>query len=66
MITSHHFQPTVHGVCSNVYTVNSREDIATDVNVTRDLSKCDRFIPRSQDTSPLAFLSGMVSIQAKT
>uniref|UniRef100_A0A8D3B7A4 Vitellogenin domain-containing protein n=1 Tax=Scophthalmus maximus TaxID=52904 RepID=A0A8D3B7A4_SCOMX len=51
--------PTVHGVCSNVYTVNSREDIATDVNVTRDLSKCDRFIPRSQDTSPLAFLSGM-------
>uniref|UniRef100_A0A3B4T7X7 Vitellogenin domain-containing protein n=1 Tax=Seriola dumerili TaxID=41447 RepID=A0A3B4T7X7_SERDU len=52
--------PTVHGVCSTDFTLNSREDIATDVTVTRDLSKCDWFIARRQDTSPLALISGMV------
>ncbi|XP_056219329.1 apolipoprotein B-100-like [Seriola aureovittata] len=51
--------PTVHGVCSTDFTLNSREDIATDVTVTRDLSKCDWFIARRQDTSPLALISGM-------
>ncbi|XP_040920076.1 apolipoprotein B-100-like [Toxotes jaculatrix] len=51
--------PTVHGVCSTDFTVNSREDIATDVTVTRDLSKCDWFFARRQDTSPLALITGM-------
>eukprot|EP00064_Thunnus_orientalis_P009740 superscaffoldBa00001255_g9766 len=50
---------TVHGVCSTDFTVNSREDIATDVTVSRDLSKCDWFMARRQDTSPLALISGM-------
>ncbi|XP_060946991.1 apolipoprotein B-100-like [Limanda limanda] len=51
--------PTVHGVCSTDFTINSREDIATDVTVTRDLSQCDEFIARRQDTSPLALISGL-------
>uniref|UniRef100_A0A673C6Z0 Vitellogenin domain-containing protein n=1 Tax=Sphaeramia orbicularis TaxID=375764 RepID=A0A673C6Z0_9TELE len=50
---------TVHGVCSTDFTVNVREDIATDVTVSRDLSRCDWFIARRQDTSPLALISGM-------
>jgi len=50
---------TVHGVCTTDFTVNSREDIATDVTVSRDLSKCDWFRARRQDTSPLALISGM-------
>ncbi|CAB1340530.1 unnamed protein product [Coregonus sp. 'balchen'] len=41
------------------FTVNSREDIATDVTVTRDLSKCDSFIAQRDHTSPLAIISGM-------
>ncbi|XP_028253196.1 apolipoprotein B-100-like [Parambassis ranga] len=51
--------PTVHGVCSTKFTVNSREDIATDVTVSRDLSGCDWFSARKQYTSPLALVSGM-------
>ncbi|XP_053300638.1 apolipoprotein B-100 [Pleuronectes platessa] len=51
--------PTVHGVCSTDFTVNAREDIATDVTITRDLSQCDEFIARRQDTSPLALISGL-------
>uniref|UniRef100_A0A7N6APW4 Vitellogenin domain-containing protein n=1 Tax=Anabas testudineus TaxID=64144 RepID=A0A7N6APW4_ANATE len=50
---------TVHGICSTNFNVNSREDIATDVTVNRDLSKCDQFTPRWQVTSPLALISGM-------
>lgn len=50
---------TVHGVCPTDFTVNVREDIATDVTVSRDLSKCDGFFARRQDTSPLALISGM-------
>ncbi|XP_053193160.1 apolipoprotein B-100-like [Scomber japonicus] len=50
---------TVHGVCPTDFTVNTREDIATDVTVSRDLSKCDWFMARRQDTSPLALISGM-------
>lgn len=57
---SDHFQPTVHGVCPTDFTVNAREDIATDVTVNRDLSKCDSFFARRQDTSPLALITGMV------
>ncbi|KAM9840237.1 apolipoprotein B-100-like [Aulostomus maculatus] len=51
--------PTVHGVCATEFTVNAREDIATSVTVSRDLSKCDWFRARRQDTSPLALISGM-------
>ncbi|KAG7239697.1 hypothetical protein INR49_028633 [Caranx melampygus] len=51
--------PTVHGVCDTDFTVNSREDIATDVTVTRDLSSCDGFVAHRQDTSPLALITGM-------
>ncbi|XP_070781811.1 apolipoprotein B-100-like [Enoplosus armatus] len=50
---------TVHGVCSTDFIVNAREDIATDVTVNRDLSNCDGFFARKQDTSPLALISGM-------
>ncbi|XP_071777034.1 apolipoprotein B-100-like [Centroberyx gerrardi] len=50
---------TVHGVCATDFTVNSREDIATDVTVTRDLSKCDSFSAQREHTSPLALISGM-------
>lgn len=57
------FQPTVHGVCPTDYTVNAREDIATDVSVRRDLSGCDRFSAHRQDVSPLAIVTGMVSRQ---
>uniref|UniRef100_A0AAX7VP99 Vitellogenin domain-containing protein n=1 Tax=Astatotilapia calliptera TaxID=8154 RepID=A0AAX7VP99_ASTCA len=51
--------PTVHGVCSTDFTVNNKQDIATDVTVSRDLSRCDWFTARRQDTSPLALVSGM-------
>uniref|UniRef100_A0A3Q3KG36 Vitellogenin domain-containing protein n=1 Tax=Monopterus albus TaxID=43700 RepID=A0A3Q3KG36_MONAL len=52
--------PTAHGVCSTDFTVNTREDIATDVTISRDLSKCYFFIPASRlNTSPLALISGM-------
>ncbi|XP_038560849.1 apolipoprotein B-100-like [Micropterus salmoides] len=50
---------TVHGVCSTDFIVNARQDIATDVTISRDLSKCDWFFARRQDTSPLALISGM-------
>ncbi|XP_037606933.1 apolipoprotein B-100-like [Sebastes umbrosus] len=50
---------TVHGVCPTDFTVNAREDIATDVTVSRDLSKCDTFFARRQATSPLALITGM-------
>ncbi|XP_026174369.1 apolipoprotein B-100-like [Mastacembelus armatus] len=50
---------TVHGVCNTDFTVNTREDIATDVTVSRDLSKCDWFRAHRQSTSPLALISGM-------
>jgi len=50
---------TVHGICSTEFTVNSREDIATDVTVTRDLSRCDSFSAQRDHTSPLALISGM-------
>ncbi|XP_056150457.1 apolipoprotein B-100-like [Lampris incognitus] len=50
---------TVHGVCTTDFTVNSREEIATDVTVSRDLSRCDRFSAKREHTSPLALISGM-------
>ncbi|KAL7389148.1 hypothetical protein ABVT39_027149 [Epinephelus coioides] len=50
---------TVHGVCPTHFTENTREDIATEVTVSRDLSQCDEFFPFRQVTSPLALLTGM-------
>lgn len=57
-------QPTIHGVCPTDYTINAREDIATDVSIRRDLSNCDMFSTQRQDVSPLAIISGMVRHQA--
>uniref|UniRef100_I3KBH0 Vitellogenin domain-containing protein n=1 Tax=Oreochromis niloticus TaxID=8128 RepID=I3KBH0_ORENI len=51
--------PTIHGKCKTHYTVNAREDIATDVSLNRDLSRCDKFVPMRDHTSPLALITGM-------
>ncbi|XP_077076182.1 apolipoprotein Bb, tandem duplicate 1 [Siphateles boraxobius] len=51
--------PTIYGVCKTGYSVNAREDIATDVTLNRDLSKCDHFRPVKDHTSPLALITGM-------
>ncbi|XP_061561136.1 apolipoprotein B-100-like [Phycodurus eques] len=51
--------PTVYGVCATDFTVNARGDIATDVTISRDLSRCDSFSAHKQATSPLALISGM-------
>ncbi|XP_034017680.1 apolipoprotein B-100-like [Thalassophryne amazonica] len=56
---------TVHGLCVTDFAVNSRQDIATDVTVSRDLSKCDSFTAHRQHTSPLALLSSMNSPLSK-
>ncbi|XP_031178438.1 apolipoprotein B-100-like [Sander lucioperca] len=51
--------PTIHGKCKTTYSINAREDIATDISLTRDLSRCDKFSPMRDHTSPLALISGM-------
>ncbi|XP_060722344.1 apolipoprotein Bb, tandem duplicate 1 [Tachysurus vachellii] len=51
--------PTIYGLCETHYTVNTREDIATDVTLNRDLSRCDQFRPIKDHTSPLAIIKGM-------
>ncbi|XP_059212565.1 apolipoprotein Bb, tandem duplicate 1 [Centropristis striata] len=51
--------PTIHGKCKTYSTVNAREDIVTDVTIERDLSRCDKFVPVRDYTSPLALISGM-------
>ncbi|ROL43503.1 Apolipoprotein B-100 [Anabarilius grahami] len=51
--------PTIYGMCKTGYSVNSRKDIATDVTLNRDLSKCDNFRPVKDHTSPLALITGM-------
>ncbi|XP_030628767.1 apolipoprotein B-100 isoform X1 [Chanos chanos] len=51
--------PTIYGLCKTDYAVNAREDIATDVTLTRDLSRCDNFRPVKDHTSPLALITGM-------
>lgn len=48
-------------MCKTGYTVNARENIATDVTLSRDLSKCDNFRPVRDHTSPLALITGLVS-----
>ncbi|XP_075304075.1 apolipoprotein B-100 [Odontesthes bonariensis] len=47
---------TVHGQCSTQYVVNARQDIPTDVTLSRDLSQCDQFHGRELTNSPLALL----------
>ncbi|KAM6906389.1 apolipoprotein Bb, tandem duplicate 1 [Lycodopsis pacificus] len=47
--------PTIHGKCKTSYTINAREDIS----LKRDLSRCDKFVPLRDHTSPLALISGM-------
>ncbi|KAM6992517.1 apolipoprotein B-100-like [Tautogolabrus adspersus] len=51
--------PTIHGICKTHFSINKREDIATDISLTRDLSECDKFVPMRDHTSPLALISGM-------
>uniref|UniRef100_A0A8C4GXR4 Vitellogenin domain-containing protein n=1 Tax=Dicentrarchus labrax TaxID=13489 RepID=A0A8C4GXR4_DICLA len=51
--------PTIHGKCKTYYSVNAREDIATDISLDRDLSRCDKFVPMRDHTSPLALITGM-------
>lgn len=62
MLTLFPNQPTIYGLCKTDYTVNAREDIATDVTLNRDLSRCDQFRPIKDHTSPLAIITGMVSL----
>ncbi|XP_074541970.1 apolipoprotein B-100-like [Halichoeres trimaculatus] len=51
--------PSIHGMCKTQLTINTREDIATDISLTRDLSRCDKFVPMRDHSSPLALISGM-------
>ncbi|XP_041661447.1 apolipoprotein B-100-like [Cheilinus undulatus] len=51
--------PTIHGKCKTYYNVNAREDIATDIDLTRDLSGCDHFGPIRAHTNPLALIRGL-------
>ncbi|XP_039521759.1 apolipoprotein B-100-like isoform X3 [Pimephales promelas] len=51
--------PTIYGLCKTDHVVNTREDIATEVTLKRDLSDCDKFRPVEDHTSPLALISGM-------
>ncbi|XP_029281700.1 apolipoprotein B-100-like [Cottoperca gobio] len=53
------YMPTIHGKCKTRYSIIATEDIATDINLTRDLSKCDKFSPIRDHTSPMAIISGM-------
>lgn len=39
----------------------TERDSAIDVSLSRDLSKCDKFVPMRDHTSPLALISGMVT-----
>ncbi|XP_053737738.1 apolipoprotein Bb, tandem duplicate 1 [Synchiropus splendidus] len=51
--------PTIHGMCQTSFIVNSRQNIATDVSLTRDLSRCDKFVPIRDHSSSLALISGL-------
>ncbi|XP_067274420.1 apolipoprotein B-100-like isoform X1 [Pseudorasbora parva] len=55
--------PTIYGLCKTDYVVNTREEIATEVTLRRDLSGCDKFRPVEDHTSPLALITGMLLIQ---
>ncbi|XP_054909551.1 apolipoprotein B-100 [Poeciliopsis prolifica] len=47
---------SVHGRCLTTVTVHSRQDVATDASVSRDLSQCDQFYGRTITSSPVALL----------
>uniref|UniRef100_A0A4W4F378 Vitellogenin domain-containing protein n=1 Tax=Electrophorus electricus TaxID=8005 RepID=A0A4W4F378_ELEEL len=51
--------PTIYGLCKTENTVNIRHDIATDITISRDLSRCDHFRPTQDHTSPLALITGL-------
>ncbi|KAM9354955.1 apolipoprotein Bb, tandem duplicate 1 [Pholidichthys leucotaenia] len=51
--------PTIHGKCKTDSIVSAIEDTATKVTLHRDLSRCDKFVPMRDHTSPLALISGM-------
>ncbi|XP_076021486.1 apolipoprotein B-100-like [Genypterus blacodes] len=57
--------PTIHGKCKTTYSVNAREDIATDISLSRDLSGCDKFNPIRDHTSPLALVSKLEYLAAQ-
>ncbi|XP_002665852.3 apolipoprotein B-100 [Danio rerio] len=47
--------PSIYGLCMTEYTV----DTATAVTLNRDLSRCDKFRPIEDHTSPLALITGL-------
>ncbi|XP_073708955.1 apolipoprotein B-100 [Garra rufa] len=47
--------PTIYGLCKTDYVMQTSEDIT----LKRDLSKCDKFRPIKDHTSPLALITGM-------
>ncbi|XP_048841544.1 apolipoprotein B-100-like [Brienomyrus brachyistius] len=53
------YMETLYGLCKTEVTVSSRGNIANNVTFIRDLSKCDRFNPMKDFTSPLALMSGL-------
>ncbi|KAM9840239.1 apolipoprotein Bb, tandem duplicate 1 [Aulostomus maculatus] len=52
------YLPTIHGMCKTYTTVTAGDDM-TSMALSRDLSKCDKFVPMRDYTSPLALISGM-------
>ncbi|XP_052442426.1 apolipoprotein B-100 isoform X2 [Carassius gibelio] len=51
--------PSIYGLCKTDYVVKTRKDIDTEVTLNRDLSKCDKFRPIKDHTSPLALITGL-------
>ncbi|XP_056337101.1 apolipoprotein B-100 [Danio aesculapii] len=47
--------PSIYGLCMTEYT----KDTATEVTLKRDLSRCDKFRPIEDHTSPLALITGL-------
>ncbi|KAK3537618.1 hypothetical protein QTP70_017011 [Hemibagrus guttatus] len=56
---------TIHGRCPTDLTVNTRNDIDTDVTVVRDLSTCSHFYPHNLPTSPLSLLLDLNGLFSK-
>ncbi|KAM9466083.1 apolipoprotein B-100 [Clarias gariepinus] len=56
---------TIHGKCRTDLTVNSRNDIDTDVTAVRDLSTCSHFYPSNLPTSPLSLLLDLNELLTK-
>lgn len=53
------FQPTVYGTCPSTITV---KDTDSGVTVLRDVHKCSAVDAKKMHTSPLALITGMVTI----